>query len=314
MTIRRIGATHVGFATALLVLTGAFASQAAAQGHNTEQTVRVGAATRSFLLHLPSGYRPGETLALVVVFHGGGGNANNAARMSGMDTKADKEHFIVAYPNGSGPVSGALLTWNAGNCCGYALDNNVDDVAFVRSMVDLIAFRYPSSVDRKRIYATGLSNGGMMTYRIACEAADLFAAVAPVAGAMGTDDCRPAIPVSVIIFHGTADQHVRFDGGAPTRTVDMRHPRVDKSVSFAVDFWARHDHCDATPTRETKGHVTHTAYACGANAVELYAVEGQGHAWPGGEKGIRAGNVDAPSTEISATDLMWDFFARHPKK
>ena len=291
----------------------AAALPALAQQGDEERSVAVGAATRTYRLHVPAGAPPGA-LPLVVVFHGGGGNARNAAHMSGMDAKADREKFIVAYPNGSGRMKDALLTWNTWQCCGYALDNCSDDVAFVRAMVEAIARDH--AIDRKRIFATGMSNGGMMTYRVGCEMADVFAAIAPVAGALDTDDCRPSGPVSLIAFHGKADQHVPFDGGVPARTVDLRHPRVDKPVAFAIDFWRRQDRCEEAPAREKKGSVLHEAYRCPATStsVELYAIDGQGHAWPGGEKGIRAGNVDAPTTEISATDLMWDFFARHPKK
>ncbi len=124
----------------------------------------------------------------------------------------------------------------------------------------------------------------------------------------------PAARVSVVAFHGTADRHVPFEGGAPTMSID-RHKRIDRSVAYAIDFWKRRDACDAQPSRRRKGSVVHDAYACAdGTAVELYAIEGQGHAWPGGEKGLRNGNVDAPTMEISATGLMWDFFARHPKK
>ena len=276
-----------------------------------EESVDVGAAKRSYLLHLPNGGEPAKPAALVVVFHGGGGNAENAARMSGMDAKADREGFIVVYPNGTGGPLGRFLTWNAWRCCGPALDKNVDDVGFVRAMVDKIAREH--AIDRKRIYATGLSNGGMMTYRVGCDAADVFAAIAPVAGALNTDDCRPSSPLSVIVFHGTVDGHVRFEGGTP-RTAFDRHTRVDNSVAFAVETWAKRDGCEREPERSRRGHVIHDAYRCpGGRAVELYAIEGQGHAWPGGEKGIRFGNVDPPTTEISATDLMWAFFATHPK-
>jgi polyhydroxybutyrate depolymerase len=277
------------------------------------RTLVVGGLTRTYAVHLPNGERPSSPVPLVVVFHGGGGNAANAARMTGMDAKADREGFIAVFPDGTGrrPGAGMLLTWNTWRCCGPALDNNVDDVAFVRAMVAQVADQYP--VNRARIYATGLSNGGMMTYRVGCELSDLFAAIAPVAGALDTDQCRPGSPVSAIIFHGTADQHVRFEGGEPATSVD-RHKRIDNPVSYAVDFWRRRDGCDAEAKRSRKGSVVHDVYKCAnGTAVELYAIEGQGHAWPGGQKGMRNGNVDAPTTEISATDLMWDFFKAHPK-
>ena len=268
--------------------------------------------SRTYRIHLPNDRAPSQPTALVVVFHGGGGNAENAARMSGMDAKADKEGFIAAYPNGTGGRANAmLLTWNAWRCCGAALDNNVDDVAFVRALVDAVAREYP--VDRKRIYATGISNGGMLAYRVGCELGDVFAAIAPVAGALNSFDCGSGPPVSVIVFHGTADKHVRFEGGKPITAFD-RHVRADNAVPFAIDTWKQRDKCEGQPAREHTGSVWHTSLSCAdGTAVELYAIEGGGHAWPGGRKGIRFGNVDAPTAEISATDAMWDFFARHPK-
>jgi len=176
-------------------------------------------------------------------------------------------------------------------------------------MVEAIAREWP--VDRKRIYATGMSNGGMLAYRVGCEASDMVAAIAPVAGALDTDECKPSAPVSVIAFHGLADQHVRFEGGKPGVSFD-RHARVDNSVAYAMDLWRRRDGCSGAPVRTQTGRVIHEAQQCAdGTAVELYAIEGQGHAWPGGEKGRR---VDAPTTEISATDLMWSFFEAHPKR
>jgi polyhydroxybutyrate depolymerase len=232
--------------------------------------------------------------------------------MSGMDAKADAKGFIVAYPNGTGMRADAkLLTWNAWRCCGAALDNKVDDVGFVRALVDDIAKRYP--VDRKRIYATGFSNGAMLTYRVGCELGDVFAAIAPVAGALNDYNCGTGPKVSVVAIHGTADKHVRFEGGVPITAFD-RHKRADNSVQYAIDTWKKRDACDAEPARDRKGSVIHTAFRCAdGTAVEVYAIEGQGHAWPGGRKGLRYGNVDEPSTELPATDVIWSFFQKHPK-
>ena len=296
---------------ALLALLALLATAFAAGAEDIPRSLSIGGIARSYYVHLPHGVKPVKPAPLVVVFHGGGGNAANAGRMSGMSAKADREHFIVAYPNGSGRLGHTLLTWNTWVCCGYALDSRADDVAFVRAMVEAIERDY--AVDRSRVYATGLSNGGMMTYRVGCELADVFAAIAPVAGALNTGDCRPASPLSVIVFHGTADRHILFDGGKPRTNAD-RHQRLDNPVSFAVGFWSGRDGCAGTPTREQQGHVIHETYSCPEGlAVELYAIEGQGHAWPGGEKGMRFGNVDSPTSEISATELMWEFFMRHPK-
>ena len=208
-------------------------------------SVTVGGAPRDYELHLPKGKAPAEPAPLVLVFHGGGGNAANAMRMSGMNAKADAEGFIVAYPDGSGPRPDALLTWNAWRCCGPALDKKVDDVAFVRALVDDLARHYP--VDRKRVYATGFSNGAMLTYRLGCELGDVFAAIAPVAGALNSYDCGTGPKVSVIAFHGTADKHVRFEGGLPEIQFD-RHKRADNGVQFAIDTWKKRDACSGEPS------------------------------------------------------------------
>jgi polyhydroxybutyrate depolymerase len=280
---------------------------------NTQRSITVGGVTRTFEVHWPGGRVPNHPVPLVVVFHGGGGNAANAARMTGMDAKADREGFIAVYPDGTGRRPGAtmLLTWNTWRCCGAALNQHADDVSFVRALVNELERDEP--IDPRRIYATGISNGGMMTYRVGCELSDVFAAIAPVAGALDTDDCHPASPVSVIVFHGTADQHILFAGGVPRSSLDP-HPRSDNAVAYAVDFWKKRDGCEGAPARERKGSVVHDAYTCrDGTAVELYAIEGQGHAWPGGQKGRAFGNVDVPTSEISATDVMWEFFRRHPK-
>ncbi len=212
---------------------------------------------RSYRLHIPPGLVPSAPSALVVGLHGGGGNGANLQAKVGLDAIADREGFLVAYPDGSGRLDDYLLTWNAGNCCGYALDEQVDDTAFLRAMVADIARTY--SIDPRRVYATGMSNGGMMSYRLACEAADLFAAVAPVAGALNLELCEPSEPVSVLAIHGTADQHVLFEGGAPAVTVDS-HPRIDQSVHYAMTYWAARNGCSLEPRRSQAGAVVHEVY------------------------------------------------------
>jgi polyhydroxybutyrate depolymerase len=303
-------AKRLALALLLAIAPGAWA----APHGDAEQSIGVDGVTRTFLLHVPQGVDPRVAMPLVVVFHGGGGNAMNAARMSGMDDKADLAQFVVAYPNGTGRLAGVgLLTWNTWECCGEALERGADDVRFVRAMVESISREY--GIDPRRIYAAGMSNGAMMAYRVGCELSDVFAAIAPVSGALDTDDCNPRYPVSAIVFHGTADKHIRYDGGKPLVSLDRRHAREDRPVSFAVGFWARHDRCKDNPARKRHGHVIHDTYDCPDGAgVELYAIEGQGHAWPGGMKGLRSGNVDEPSREVDATNLMWEFFAAHPRQ
>jgi len=266
--------------------------------------------TRTYALYVPASLQPGVPAELVVALHGGGGNAANLERTVGLDAIAEREGFLVVYPDGSGRLDEILLTWNAGNCCGYALDEQVDDVGFIRALIEQLSGTY--AIDSKRVYATGMSNGGMMSYRLACEAADLFAAVAPVAGALNVADCEPAEPVSVLAIHGTADQHVLFEGGPPNVKADI-HERVDRSVHYAMTFWAARDGCGLEPQVEQGGAVIHESYSgCQPGlSVELLAVEGGGHAWPGAVKFSAQG--DEPSPDLDASEAMWAFFEAHPK-
>jgi polyhydroxybutyrate depolymerase len=275
------------------------------------RTLTVGGLERSYIVHVPRAYDGRRLLPLVIVLHGGGGNAENAMRMTGMSDKADKEGFLVVYPNGSGRLKGRLLTWNAGYCCGYSLDHKIDDVGFIRALIEDLEKN--ANIDATRIYATGESNGAMMTYRLGCELSDKIASIAPVAGALGDENCRPEYPLPVIIFQGTSDQHVLYGGGKPKKSLGRRE-REDKPVSYAVSFWVKHNGCSPVPQRHEKGSIiqeTYTSCRDGAEVV-LYTIKGGGHAWPGGKKGRP--QADEPTQEISATDLMWDFFMRHPKK
>ncbi|MEK6959090.1 MAG: PHB depolymerase family esterase [archaeon] len=266
---------------------------------------------RTYIGHIPEGMNVDDNYPLVVVFHGGGGNAENATRMSEMSAKADKEGFIVIYPNGTSAGLTNLLTWNAWTCCGYANDNNIDDVKFVKELIAQIKDIY--NIDTKRIYATGLSNGAFLSYKLACEMSDTFAAVAPVAGSL-TGTCNPTDPVSILIFHGTDDQLVPYSGGVGTASADVREP--DQPVSFAVNFWVSRNQCTTTPGVEQFGSIKAETYSACLNSTEVkaYTIYGGGHAWPGGKEGIQNGNVDKPTAEISATDIIWEFFSKHPKK
>ena len=273
-----------------------------------EQTVTVDGRQRSFVVHVPTGLPASGRLPVVIVLHGGGGNARNAAEQTGMSEQADRGGFLAVYPNGSGLLDRSLLTWNSGTCCGYALDNGVDDVAFVSALLDELERGY--GVDSRRIFVTGMSNGAMMSYRLACELADRIAAIAPVAGSMGVD-CRPSAPVSIVAFHGTADRHVRYQGGAPEVRADP-HARQDPPVADTISFWAGHDRCGEATTERVSADTTRRSHSCPDGVgVTLYTIDGGGHAWPGGR---RAGTgADRPTGTVSATELMWEFFQQHPR-
>lgn len=277
--------------------------------------------TRTALVHVPTQVdRNDEPLPVVLNFHGGGGNAEGHKRWSGLDRIADRERFIVVYPEGTGLFSRRLLTWNAGTCCGYARRQAVDDVGFVRALLAELAARAP--VDHTRIYATGMSNGAMMSYRLAAEASDLVAAIAPVAGAMVLESLEPTRPVPVIHFHSVDDPRALFNGGLGprfpflTRTL---HPSVEQTVQK----WVQYDGCAsepvAGPTRhgqEGTGDASHTAtklvYApCrGGAEVALWKLTGAGHVWPGAPPTYSELLLGEPSRVIDASEEMWQFFRR----
>lgn len=262
---------------------------------------------RSYAVHLPAGRAPSSPIPLVLVLHGGGGTAASAIWMTGFNDKADRHGFLAVYPQGTG----VFPTWNAGNCCGYALRHQVDDVAFIRAVLDKLEHTY--KVDRRRVFATGISNGGMMAFRLACELPDRIAAIAPVAAAFNLNSCARGEPVSVLMINGTADQHVPYQGGTGKKCL---HPRIDKPVSYAVSFWAERNGCSRKPvtTRSASGNIVIDHYRDGRHGTEvvLYTIKGGGHAWPG--RSNPRVLADEPNTmELSATDVIWDFFHSHPR-
>jgi polyhydroxybutyrate depolymerase len=241
-------------------------------------------------------------MPVVLVLHGATESPEGVEHLSGMSAEADKKNFIAVYPRGTGRNNPARMpTWNSGNCCGYAQMNHVDDVAFFRALLDKLEKDY--AVDPKRIFVTGISNGGMMSFRLACELSDRIAAAAPVEGAQNVD-CRPSNPVSIIIFHGTADRLVPMEGGSTPFQIGPT--RSDTPVADTVAFWVKEDGCAVKPVHEETAQLHTDKYASckDGTAVELYAVQGGHHIWPG---------VPMSGNSVPATELMWSFFALHPK-
>ncbi len=248
-------------------------------------------------------------MPLIFDFHGGLGNASTQIHTSNFEPLADEKDFIVVYPNGTGLFGDKFLTWNGGTCCGYAVKNNIDDVGFVRTTITDLESAY--KIDSKQIYATGLSNGGIISFRLACDASDIFAAIGPVSGTLNYPRCQPRELVSIIEFHGTADQHLPYNGGVGDKSwADVSFV----SVKETIDLWLKFDQCPTTPLTNTFADIRHDTYSNCANgtAIELYNIVDGGHAWPGGNGPAWPGG-DQPTHTISATDLMWNFFAAHPK-
>lgn len=281
---------------------------------------------RTAIVHVPPSYDSNKPTMLVLNLHGLLEPAGLQESVSHMSKTADERGFIVVYPQGI--KTGLGVSWNAGGCCG----NTQDDMGFIRDLVKKLENDY--CIDPKRVYATGLSNGAMMSYRLGCEAADVFAAVAPVAGAVEVDPCSPSRPVPVLAIHGTGDTIVPFNGGKD----GIVHILTFPPVSYSIDLWKHLDGCPNSPAVDSsamqpdsgestfdggpspglfagatlvssKGDAScHSWSGCqDGSEVELCTVVGGGHSWPGGPP-----LVGKSSTDIDATTTVIDFFEKHP--
>lgn len=263
---------------------------------------------RTFRVHVPPSYEAGKPMPVVLMFHGGGGSAEQLQEASAqMDVIADREGFITIYPNGTG----AFATWNGGICCGRAVQDEIDDVAFVGALLDHLEAEV--CVDKKRIFSSGMSNGGIMSHRLGCELSERIAAIAPVAGTIGVTDCTPTRPVPVMHIHGTDDGYVPWNGGV---ACDLPvEPFI--SVPTTIDNWLTINGCDGTSSEAfTEGNGTCTAYDGCEAPVVLCTIEGGGHSWPGGEPNADILNCpeDGPQSEtFSASEAAWQFFAENPR-
>jgi len=270
---------------------------------------------RKVLVHLPTGYDAAKPAPLVLALHGGGGHAEYMAddEKYGLQKKADAAGFVVAFPNGYSKLPGGrFATWNAGGCCGDARDKGSDDVGFARATVKAIQARY--SIDARRVFATGMSNGGMLSHRLACEAADVFRAVAAVAGTDATTNCTPSQPVSVLHIHARDDTHVLFDGGAGADAFRDKSKVMEfVSVPETISRWTQRNQCTASPQRTLDkpgakdGAYCETYSGCaGGVSVQLCVTEAGGHSWPGAGS-VRRGKP-AASQALDANDVIWRFF------
>ena len=269
------------------------------QSGQFNKTVVSGGVVRQYILYIPTSYNRSEQTPLVFLFHGYSGTPEFTLAYTKMSKLADTHSFIVAVPKGTGRPD--ELSWNAGSCCGFASAVNIDDVTFVSDMIDMISSEY--CINPRRIFATGISNGGQMSYRLACELSDRIASVAPVAANIILTECASPRPVAGIAFHGTADVVIPYAYGLA-------------SIEAAV----AHNQCtDETEVVYQNGEVTCVAYkGCAQGAtVEFCTVAQGGHNWPGAAVDLceafpdMCGIYGHTTQDIDASLAMWQFFVAH---
>jgi len=253
---------------------------------------------RSVKVHVPASYDPSVRTPIVLNLHGYASDGADQARVSRMIALSDAQGFIAVHPEGHHSPRG----WNAGVCCGSAASSGTDDTAWIATVLDDLESKV--CLDTDRVFATGLSNGGFMAHRLACELSERIAAIAPVAGVVG-QSCNPTRPVAVFQVHGTSDNVIPFGGGGFNG---------NESVMTTINRWATDNGC-AAGAATTFDHgdatcVTRSGCMAGAD-VTLCTIDGGGHQWPGGESiGVFNGTK---SDDLDATAAMWTFFAAHPR-
>jgi len=271
-----------------------------------KHSIVVGRLTRNYLLHVPEELSSGKPAPLVLVFHGGGGHDWNMPGFTHFDDLADDKGFIVAYPDA---ING---NWNDGRGI-----STTDDVGFTRALIDDVARSHP--IDLHRIYATGISNGGFISNRLACDLTDKIAAIASVAATMPRPldaNCKASRPISVLYIHGTDDPLVPINGGN-VGFVRGRHRGQNISLADSASFWRAIDRISSAP--ETKDlpdrvndgtHVRREIWTGGADDTEVvvYTIVGGGHTWPGGPQYLPALIVGKASQNLNATRTIWEFF------
>jgi polyhydroxybutyrate depolymerase len=270
---------------------------------------------RSYIVHAPPQASSAIALPVILNFHGAGSNAGQQERYSGMDAAADRDGFVAVYPNGTGRGTRAL-TWNAGGCCAYAARNRIDDVGFTRTLLDDLASRV--HIDRTRVYATGISNGGMMAFRLGVEAADRIAAIAPVEGALMVETSGPGRPMPLMLFNSVDDRYVPY-GGRFGRLGRVAHVTPFPAVDDEIARWRGFDGCPAAaqvgptlkgaPGSSDVGNSA-TRYEwgpCGdGSLIVLWKLAGSGHVWPGTAHPVSW--LGRSTTLIDGDERMWQFF------
>lgn len=290
--------------------------------HSRRSSITVGGLERTYHLYLPASYEPSKSLPVVFLFHGGGGTGEGMEKLTleGFNRIADREGFIVLYPDG------IEKHWNDGRGLQVyrAHRENIDDVGFLSALIDHLIRTF--NIDTTRIYAAGISNGGQFSQRLACELSDRIAAIGVVAIQLPQHlpfSCALKKPVSVLMMPGTEDPLVPWEGGEIGFRKGRKFGRV-LSVSESIKFWTTKNQCPSSPQitsepdRDPKDgtRVRREIYGpCNQETeVLLYTIEGGGHTWPGGDQYLPVWVIGRTSRDIDANEAIWEFFKRHTRR
>lgn len=282
-------------------------SNAVTMQRDYTEAMQVDGLTRTYYVHLPLSYDRQQEMPLVLAFHGSGSTGQNFAQQSHLNGISDERGFILVYPDG---YEGQ---WADGRGTTSPEQAGIDDVAFVSALIDKLTDEL--NVDKNRIYATGFSNGGIFTQRLACELANKITAIASVSGTMAaniSEQCQPVRPVPTLLFMGTNDPSVPFEGGE----VDGNQG-LDLSATDTIQQWVTHNDCSSTPwttqappVLNDGTEVLRTQYSpCKDNAdVVLYTIESGVHTWPGETESAQTTNIN---NNLDASQIVWNFFQQH---
>lgn len=270
------------------------ATPSSGPSENQQATLTIAGQARTYIVFRPSSIDPGKRVPVVIALHGYTQDSLGLEALTKFDDQARKAGFEVVYPQGVDD------SWSAGSCCGTAQSQKVDDVAFIRELIDGLV--KGGRIDPKKVFVAGLSNGAAMAHRLACALSDRIDAIASVSGALIVSTCRPVRPISVLEMHGTGDVIVPFGGGT-TAGLGYFPPTMT-----SMKRWASLDHCAATPTvSQVKITKTSTWTGCrGGSVVILQAIAGASHGW--------FGTSNALPGEPDATQAVWAFFSGLPSR
>lgn len=270
--------------------------------------LKIDSIDRFYKVYIPTKFNFSKKTPVIFAFHGGGGDMNQMSEDKNYNliSKAEELEIPIIFPNGYSVFpTGRIATWNAGQCCGDARDKKIDDIKFIKE----VFFEVKKQIDLEEnsIFAIGMSNGAMISYRLACEAPEIFKKIMAVAGTDNTINCIPKMPVSILHIHAKDDDHVLFLGGHGKAFSDKRIEKVTEftSVASTIEKWSKYNKCSGKKTRvlDTKDAYCDFYDDCNdSTKIKLCVTSTGGHSWPGSGK-------NKSSNAISANTLMWQFFS-----